>query len=438
MLKNLKDVRSFQWTKECQKAFEDLNAYLADPSLLTRPVPEKELLLYLATSPVAVSSNLIREEDGVQRLVYYVSHVLLDAEIRYPQIEKLAFTLVKAARKLRLYFQAYLIVVMTDQPLKKVLHKPDVSERLTTWAIELSEYQIEYRPRTDMKGQALADFVAECTQSENELEEEIVPKEKISPEPSWTMFVDGSSNAKVRGAGFILTSPEGFKILFALCLHFPASNNEVEYEALIGGLQITKAVQVRNLAVRADSQLVVNQVNRDYEAKDDRMAAYLKEVKQLLSLFESFEIIRVPCCKNEKADALSRLSKEELAQLDNSVYVEQLYGPAHLAREVTQVEVEPSWMDPIVAYQKDDVLPQDKMEAQKVRGRAARYTLIEGELYKRSITGLLLKCLTPTHAPNALTEVHQGICDSHMGGRHLAYKVLRVGLYWPNMQKDAI
>ncbi|XP_043714611.1 uncharacterized protein Mb2253c-like [Telopea speciosissima] len=148
------------------------------------------------------------------------------------------------------------------------------------------------------------------------------------------MFVDGSSNAEVRGAGFILTSPEGFKIQFTLRLSFLASNNEAEYEALIAGLRTARAIQVKRLAIRADSQLIVNQVNGDYEAKDDRMATYLKEAKKLVSSFETFEISRVPRRKNKKADVLSRLSKEELAQLDGSVYIKQLDAPADLVREV--------------------------------------------------------------------------------------------------------
>ncbi|XP_043710452.1 uncharacterized protein LOC122659403 [Telopea speciosissima] len=252
------------------------------------------------------------------------------------------------------------------------------------------------------------------------------------------MFVDGSSNTEVRGAGFILTSPEGFKIQFALWLSFLASDKEAEYEALIAGLRTARAIQVKRLTVRADSQLIVNQVNGDYEAKDNRMAAYLKEAKKLVGSFGTFQICRVPRSENEKADTLSRLSKEELAQLYVSVYIEQLDAPAHLVREVAQAEIEPSWMDPIIAYLRDDVLPKHKVKAHKVHDRAARYTLIENELYKRSVLGPLLKCLTPTHALNALVEVHQVICGSHMGGRHLAYKILRAGLYWPNMQKEAI
>ncbi|XP_043687661.1 uncharacterized protein LOC122638877 [Telopea speciosissima] len=327
---------------------------------------------------------------------------------------------------------------MTDQPLKKVLHKPDVSGRLIAWAVELSEYQIKYKPRTTIKGQALADFVVECIQGENDPEQEDQMGREIGSEPSWTMFVDRLSNFESRGAGFILTSPEAFRIQFALRFVFPASNNEAEYEALIAGLKNAKAIQIKRLTAQSDSQLVVNQINGDYEAKDDCMAAYLMVAKEYFGSFKMFEMQRISRSENKKANALSRLSTEALVQLDGSVYVEKLSKPSHQTKEVTPIKMEPNWMDPIVVYLRDDVLPKDRAEARRVRGRVVRYTLVEGELYKRSVSSPLLRCLTPSRALYALAEVHMGICGSQMGGRHLAYKVLQQGLYWPNIQKEVI
>ncbi|XP_043717690.1 uncharacterized protein Mb2253c-like [Telopea speciosissima] len=143
------------------------------------------------------------------------------------------------------------------------------------------------------------------------------------------MFMDGASNAEVRGAGFILTSLEGFKIQFALHFNFLASNNEAEYEALIAGLRMAKAIQIKRLTVLVDSQLVVNQVKGHYEDKDDRMVVYLEIVKRLVNSFDVFEVSRVSQNENEKVDTFSRLSIEALAQLDGSVYIEQLSEPSH-------------------------------------------------------------------------------------------------------------
>ena len=126
--------------------FEELKAYLSALPLLSPSQPGEELFLYLVVSPVAVSTALIREEEKVQKLVYYASRVLRGAEKRYPPMEKLSFALVTAARKLKLYFQAHTIVVLTDKPLRRAMSNPDAAGRLALWAIELSEFNIQYRP----------------------------------------------------------------------------------------------------------------------------------------------------------------------------------------------------------------------------------------------------------------------------------------------------
>ena len=111
--------KEFEWMDKCQQAFEDLKAYLASTLLLNLSKPREELYLYLAMSPHAVSSALIKEEVKVQKPIYYTSKALRGAEGQYLPMEKLAFSLVTAARKLRPYFQAHVINVLTDHPLKK-------------------------------------------------------------------------------------------------------------------------------------------------------------------------------------------------------------------------------------------------------------------------------------------------------------------------------
>ena len=122
--------KAFEWTDECQRAFEDLKAYLTMAPLLSPSVVGEELYLYLAVTPHAVSSTLIREEDKVQRLVYYTSKALRRAEGRYLQMEKLAFALITAFRKLRHYFQAHVINVMTDHLLTKTMNNLEATRQL--------------------------------------------------------------------------------------------------------------------------------------------------------------------------------------------------------------------------------------------------------------------------------------------------------------------
>ena len=121
----LKNPKDFQWTKKCESALVELKTYLT--SLLSKPLLREVLLLYLAVSEHAVSAVLVREEGTRQLPIYYVSKALLDAETRYSHLEKLALALMVAARKLRPYFQAHLVVVVTSFPIKLVLHKHEVS-----------------------------------------------------------------------------------------------------------------------------------------------------------------------------------------------------------------------------------------------------------------------------------------------------------------------
>ena len=140
--------KSFEWTDECQTTFNNLKAYLSSPPLLSPSKPREELYLYFAVSHTVVSTTLVREEDGSQKPVYFTSRALRGAEERYLQMEKLAFALIVAVRKLKPYFQACTIVVLTDKPLRKAMSSPEAAGRMALWAVELSEFDIQYHSRT--------------------------------------------------------------------------------------------------------------------------------------------------------------------------------------------------------------------------------------------------------------------------------------------------
>ena len=155
--------KAFEWTDECQQAFKDLKTCLASTSLLGLSKPREKLYLYLGVSPHAVSSALIREEGKIQKPVYYTSKALREVEGWYRLMEKLAFSLVTAGRKLRPYFQAHVINVLIDHSLKKAMNKLEAAGRLIQWAVELSEFDVKYKPRKAIKAQVLVDFIAKFT-----------------------------------------------------------------------------------------------------------------------------------------------------------------------------------------------------------------------------------------------------------------------------------
>ena len=167
--------------------------------------------------------------------IYYISKVMVDAETRYSKMEQMTLSLRNATQKLRPYFQAHPIVMLTNQPLRSILHKPNLLGRMLKWAIELSEYGIEYQPRLSIKGQVMADFILEVPQQ---------PPRLIEPGEGgwWTLHVDEASWTSGFWIGLLLQSPTGEQLEQAIRLGFPTSNNEAEYEAILSGLNLALAL----------------------------------------------------------------------------------------------------------------------------------------------------------------------------------------------------
>uniref|UniRef100_A0A2N9I3X1 Uncharacterized protein n=1 Tax=Fagus sylvatica TaxID=28930 RepID=A0A2N9I3X1_FAGSY len=435
--------RKFLWDQDCSAAFEGIKAYLSSPPCLSIPCSGEPLFLYLAVSEHAVSAVLVRETNEGQRPVFFVSKTMDETESRYLPLEKAALALIQAAKKLPHYFQANTVTVLTDLPLKMLMHSSDFSGRITRWGVHLGSLGVEYKPRTSIKGQVLADFVAEFQGKEASTESNYTPSPCVIGDSSeWKLFVDGASNMKGAGAGAVLVSPEGLILEQAVRLGFLASNNEAEYEALLIGLRSALRLGADRLQVFCDSQLVVNHISGEYSARDERMMTYLSITKSLLSKFESVQVEQVRREYNSHADILAKLATALESDLHRSVTVEVLSAPSTLIDTVDRVcgtNMEPSWMDPLIAYLRDNCLPQDSKAANVIKRKAPRYWLSkEGNLYKRSFSGPYLLCVHPSLVDDLLYEIHEGICGSHTGGRSLAHRAMSQGYWWPFMQSDAV
>ena len=206
--------------------------------------------MYLAVTPHAVSSALIREEGRVQKPVYYTSKALRGAEGRYLLIEKLTFALIMASKKLRHYFHAHIINVMTDHPFKKAMNKLEAAGLLIQWVVELSEFDNKYQPRHAIKAQALADFIAEFTPNYDDLE--------VMEDKKWIIHVDGLSTQHAGGIGVVLQSLEGDRLKHKVRLQYQTTSNEVEYEAILKGLELATLVEAKSILILGDSQLVMS------------------------------------------------------------------------------------------------------------------------------------------------------------------------------------
>ncbi|XP_019086824.1 PREDICTED: uncharacterized protein LOC109127059 [Camelina sativa] len=256
----------------------------------------------LKTKESAVSDVLVKDDREEQRPVFYISKSLDDAETRYPTDEKVALAVITSARKLRPYFQSHIVAVLSNQPLRSILHSPNQSGRLTKWAIELSEYDIEYRTRPAAKSQVLANFLIELPFGEAE------PTPIDPSDDRWILHVDGASSHLGSGVGIRLTSPTGEILEQSFRLRFQATNNVAEYEALIAGLKLANGMQIKRIRAFCDSQLVANQFSGEYDTKSEPMAAYLDVVRILSKRFDEFELIKIPRGDNAPADALAALA----------------------------------------------------------------------------------------------------------------------------------
>ena len=334
-------------------------------------------------------------------------------------MEKLAFALVTEARKLKPYFQAHTVNVMTDKPLRRAMSNPEAAGRLTLWAIELNEFDIRYRPRTTIKGQIVADFIAEFIHDEDKGAEEPL---------HWNIYTDRSSNRRAEGAGIVLLSLEGDRVECMVRLNFPTTNNEAKYEASVAGLDLAKAAGAASVAIYYDSQVMANQVNGDYECKGERMKRYLDQVRARVDDLEA-KIIQIPRGENKDTDRLAKVaSAEHMAIPDNVLSFVQL-SPLVDSGDMQEIGFESNWTTPIVSYLKNRVLPDGKEVARKLKVQAARFILIKDVLYKRGFSRPYLRCLGTEKVDYVMREVHEGICGNHSGARSLVHKLIRAGYY---------
>jgi ribonuclease HI len=236
------------------------------------------------------------------------------------------------------------------------------------------------------------------------------------------MFFDGSLMKIGAGAGLLFISPLGKHLRYVLRLHFPASNNVAEYEALVNGLRIAIELGVRRLDARGDSQLVIDQVMKNSHCRDPKMEAYCDEVRLLEDKFYRLELNHVARRYNETADELAKIASgrttvpsdifsQDLNQpsikTDDTPEPEapsaQPEAPSAPEGEALRVEEERSgvtpyrnWQTPYLQYLHRGELPLDRAEARRLAQCAKSFILLgDGkELYHRSPSGILQQCIS--------------------------------------------
>ncbi|CAI9780733.1 unnamed protein product [Fraxinus pennsylvanica] len=201
---------NFEWIKECQESLESLKQSLQQPPVLTRPCSGDVLSLFLAVSKYAVSAVPVKEFPEMHKHIYYFSQV------------------------------------MTDQPVKQILHRLETSGRMLKWTIEQSEFDIVFRPRTAIKAQVLVDFIVELT----------TPPDYPLQTKEFGKSVDGSSYGEGSRAGIIMIGPEFEELEYSLRFEFSATYNDAEYEAIITGLSLAAILGMTSVEICSDSKLI--------------------------------------------------------------------------------------------------------------------------------------------------------------------------------------
>ncbi|XP_031266775.1 uncharacterized protein LOC116125179 [Pistacia vera] len=373
----LKKSKMFKSIASCKEALQQLKRYLTSLSLISKPVDREKLYSYLVVSETAISAVLVREEETKQLPFYYVNKSLLDMETQYSQLEKLALALIPTSKKLRPYFSCHSIV-----------------------------------PHITVKSQALADFIVDFTPSTTtQAESELLCMNGGSPS-KWTVLVDGSSNTNGSGFGLVLIAPKGDIIQRAIRCGFKCTNNEAKYEALIAGLSLAKEIGAKRLEAQ----------------------------------FDEFSIVQILRVENSYANALANLGSALKRSSQSSILLLFMQWPANWKEqqpnkpleEAMGVELADCWMTSIVRYLEHDELPADKNEARRLKARATRFTIHEGQLLRKSFSGPYLKCINPEEAQSVLVELHEGECGNHAAGRSLAHRVITAGYYWPTIRTNLV
>jgi ribonuclease HI len=292
--------------------------------------------------------------------------------------------------------------------------------------VKLGALNIDFKPRTTIKSQALVDFMAEW--QKNQL---LTSTER--PE-HWVMYFDGSLKLEGAGAGILLISPKGEQLKYVLQIFWNVSNNEAEYEALLHGLRLAISLCIKRLLVHNNFAVVINKVNKSWDRNKENMDAYCLEVRKLENKFYGLEFHHVVHDNNVVADVLSKLGSTR-AQVPAGVFVHELHAPS--IPEPTAMTTDPApsqagqkvmmtdvdWRQPFINYIREQKVTTDKNLAEQIIRRAKSYVLVGDKLYRWGATSrVLMKCVPRDEGKDILEEIHKGICSNHASSRTLVSK----------------
>ncbi|KAK1608064.1 hypothetical protein QYE76_031737 [Lolium multiflorum] len=275
-LVKIKSDEEFRWGAEQQQAFDDIKEYLTKPPVLVPPQQDRPFYIYLSVADTSIASVVVQVYDGLEKVVFYLSRRMLDAETRYPEIEKLCLCLFFTCTKIQhILVSAEIIVICKSDVIKHMLSAPVLKGRLGKWMFALSEFEIRYQPAKAVKGQALADLIAERINTD-------VAALSVR---AWAMFFDGSVCEDGCGIGVLLVSPRGATYSFSIRLADPCTNNMAEYEAICKGMELLLEAGAEAVEIFGDSKLVISQLTEEYKCESESLFPLWVQCRELMAQF---------------------------------------------------------------------------------------------------------------------------------------------------------
>uniref|UniRef100_A0A2N9I1I7 Integrase catalytic domain-containing protein n=1 Tax=Fagus sylvatica TaxID=28930 RepID=A0A2N9I1I7_FAGSY len=407
----------FVWSMACQQAFEKIQVIMTKLPIVCAPVPDRPLRLYLASNSEAIGGLVAQEdEDGTKKPIYYVSRALRDAETRYSRAERACLALIG--------------------------HMPYSS-------------------------QAIADLLAQFPRKDSSSISHEVPGgvgEALLADlvdSTWTLKFDGSSTSNLSGVGIVLIREDRETIAKSFKLDFPCSNNASEYEAYIIGLAIAHEIGIKHLRVIGDSNLIICQTKDEFSLKEPSLALYcalaqkLEEKAKLMSpegradlkTLKDYVLIAGDLYRRLPGGVLARcVSLQEAAKKLTEVHEKScefrdgeqcsFCQHQHEFDQVYATFVSNDWHTPFLEYLIENILPQTRKAAVRLKKLATRYFVEGGILFRKGFHGDPLRCLSLAESQTVMKEAHSGECREHQGKKRLYQLLLTLGYYWPTMKKD--
>ncbi|KAK1650270.1 hypothetical protein QYE76_068075 [Lolium multiflorum] len=242
---------------------------------------------------------VVQVYDGLEKVVFYLSRRMLDAETRYPEIEKLCLCLFFTCTKLHhILLTAEIVVICKSDVIKHMLSAPVLKGRLGKWMFALSEFDIRYQPAKAVKGQALADLIAERINTD-------IAALSVR---AWAMFFDGSVCDDGCGIGILLVSPRGATYSFSIRLPTPCTNNVAEYEAICKGMELLLEAGAEAVELFGDSKLVISQLTEEYKCESESLFPLWMQCRELMAQFKYINFNWIPRSQNTEANDLAQMA----------------------------------------------------------------------------------------------------------------------------------